>query len=94
MTIVSSDYEYVFDSVQFGIDVREARRALELTQEQLANYLGHKTPTRISAVETAQRDHEMKLSDFVKLCNILNLKPSFYWDVHPVDGSTMTEIPY
>ena len=94
MTIISSDYEYVFDSVQFGIDVRAARREAELTQEQLGRLLGHASPTRITAVETAQRDHEMKLSDFVKLCNLLNLKPSFYWDVHPVDGSTMTEIPY
>lgn len=92
MTTITTDYQYVFDSVSFGIDVREKRWETGLTQEQLAKAIGHETASIITRIETASHTENFTLRDYIKLCNLLQLQPTRYWDTHPVDGSTQTEI--
>lgn len=78
--IIYGDYTYVWDSVQFGIDVREARLTFGWTQFELNAKLGYKSGNLITRVECAQHDDSIKLSDYMALCNILDLRPNYYFD--------------
>jgi len=90
MTTVIGYYDYVFDSVSFGIDVRARRTALGLSQEELAATLGYKTGGVISGVETAIYDEYLNMRDYMKLCNFLELTPSNYFDMQKSDGADIS----
>jgi len=82
--IVYGDYDYVFDSVEFGIDVRKWREEQGLTQLQVAKQVGFESGQVISRIECGTYDNELKVKTFVAFCSLMNLKPSHYWDVQAV----------
>jgi len=75
------DYEYIFDDVQFGIDVRKRRLELELKQWQLARLVGYREGVSISRIECAKMTDEISLRRFYRLCGVLSLNPQHYTDV-------------
>lgn len=83
MATIWGDYTYVFDDVSFGIAVKEARMAKEMTQEQLAAILGHTSGHTISRLEVATYQNSITLRDYLILCNFLSIPPTAFWDTHP-----------
>lgn len=80
MTIIYSDYAYVFDSVDFAIDVREYRKQLEMSQRQVATeVLGYAAGSIISKMEGADYDYEINVRDLIKLCNWMDKAPFHYF---------------
>jgi len=69
----------IFDDVKFGIDVRDARRALGLTQQEVAERIGYKDGVSISAVEVARCTDTVTVRRYMALCNMLGLNPMHYW---------------
>lgn len=70
----------IFDDVQFGIDVREARNERGLRQQDIADAVGYKDAANISAVECATNSDKLQLRRYMAICNFLGLNPMHYWD--------------
>lgn len=81
MSVIKSTYVYVFDDVQFAIDIREAREKAGLTQEALAALLDYGTSSAISLIENAKYSQYLKMSDFLMLCRIFDLHAPEYFDL-------------
>lgn len=81
MAVTVNEYRYFFDDVQFGIDVREARRQLRVYQQQVADLAGLESGTVISRIERGQVDNSLTLTSFLKICEVLDLKPGYYFDL-------------
>jgi len=73
----------LFDDVQFGIDVRDAREARGMTQALLAALIGYRDGCSISNVECARNTYTMTVQRYMVLCNVLHLNPMHYWDSYP-----------
>jgi len=91
MATVTVDYKHIFDDVQFGIDLRAARKKSKLSQEKVGQMLGYTTATVISGLETGVYDQYLNMRDFVALCQIFSLHPSDYFDFVRVSGSDMVQ---
>lgn len=81
MTAIVTEYTYVFDDVQFALDVRAARVKRELTQLVVAQALGHTSPTNIVQIEQANYSNSLTFKDFLKLCQLFDLHPEEYFDL-------------
>lgn len=81
MAIQLSEYRYFFNDVQFGIDVKEARRQLTVNQQQLADLVDLEAGTTISAIERGRADNSISLRAFLKICEALDLTPGYYFDL-------------
>ena len=81
--IIVKKFDYVFESVQFAIDIRAGRKALGLTQGQVGELLGHKTAAVVSVLENARYDETVKMSDFLFLCNLYDLQAPRYFEIEP-----------
>lgn len=79
MTTVYADFEYLFDSVDFGIAVRDWRIASGLTQEDVAKALGYTTGGMVSQIERAIYDKYLNVRDLVKLCNMMDETPAKFF---------------
>lgn len=73
----------IFDDVKFGIDVRDARKKLEWTQEQLALAVGFKSGGAISLIECATQTDGISVRRYMSICNVCGLNPMHYWDFLP-----------
>lgn len=81
MTVQASEYTYVFDDVQFGIDIRQERLKRHLTQVEIANVLGYDFGSFISMVECASKRSTLRVADFMRLCQMFDLMPQTYFDI-------------
>lgn len=90
MTTTYGQYDWVFDEVQFGIDVREARRELGTTQKELAAVLGYSSAGVLNVIERGRDKGQLKIADFLKLCNFLELKPEKYFTVERGAGADIS----
>lgn len=81
MPVKYGEYEYVFDSVQFGIDVRRARKNDGELQEEVARQIGKETSGVISAIECATYDEHLLMRDFIAICKHYDLHPFDYFDM-------------
>jgi len=79
--MIVSEYSHVFDDVQFGIDVRAARVKRGVTQKELAIVLGYSEGSYISIIEVASKRENIRMADFIKLCQIFDLHPFDYFDL-------------
>lgn len=86
MPVVITKYEYVFDDVQFGIDIRQSREKAGITQRDLDALLDHKSGGTVSAIEAGRWAQGGKLSDFFMLCKIFDLNPYDYIDMQLGEG--------
>lgn len=76
-----AEFDYVFDDVQFAIDVRAARTRLEMTQQQVADRVGYETATTVSAIENARYDQYFSVQKFLAFCKVFDLHPFDYFDM-------------
>lgn len=81
MTTIKSVYAYVFDDVQFGIDVKTAREKAGITQGTLAGLLDWSSGGTISLIETANYSDSLKMKDFLMICKIFDLHAPEYFDL-------------
>ncbi len=73
----------IFDDVQFGIDVRDARVGFGWTQDYLALLVGYADGNSISRIECATSADSMTIRRYMSVCNVLHLHPMHYWDIVP-----------
>ena len=70
-------FDYNFDYVRFGSDVRKAREIAGLTQGQLADLTGHfENGQSLSAIEHGKV--KLTVTSLLSLCNALDLDPRDY----------------
>lgn len=81
MAVRISEYRYFFDDVQFGIDVREQRRLLSITQQELADLCDLEVGSSVSRMERGEVDNSLTLTTFLKICEVLDLAPGYYFDM-------------
>jgi len=79
MTTIWREFEYCFDSVDFGIALREYRLAHGLTQKQVSELLGYTTGNLISKMETGNYDQYLNVRDLLKLCNWMDVSPAQFF---------------
>jgi len=79
--MIVSEYTHVFDSVQFGIDLRNERVKRELTQDIVGRAIGYEGSAVISALERAEYDDYLKLAAFLRLCQLFDMHPFDYFDL-------------
>lgn len=79
MTVQWREFEYCFDSVDFGIALREYRIAHDLTQKQAAEMLGYKSGAIVSKLETGQYDQYLNVKDLIKVCNWMDVSPAQFF---------------
>lgn len=93
MTTIYWVADWVFNDVDFGIDVKEARERAEITQGELAAALGLSTPNTIGRIERGvmvkEYENGLKMRYFIALCNLFDLKPPKYFIVQEAQGADM-----
>jgi len=85
MATIESEYEWIFDDVQLGIDIRLFREKNELTQQAIADYCGYKDGTAISAIEMGKSANGIPLYKFMRLCAIMDASPMDYFTIQKLD---------
>jgi len=81
MSIKYSEYRFVFDDVQFGIDLRERRASKPLTQKQVGELIGHESGAICTALENGRYERHLMMCDFMALCLLFDLHPFDYFDL-------------
>jgi len=90
--MIITEYTYVFDDVQFGIDLRSKRLEKKLSQTTVAKAVGWETSSSVSALENGRYADVLLLRDFVKLCQIFDLHPFDYYDLQRVETVDLFKI--
>lgn len=80
MTVLKTNFTWIFDDVQFAIDIREEREKRGLTQLIVAQALGYITPMVVTKVENTRNESHIKVRDFMRLCQLFDLNPQDYYD--------------
>jgi len=78
--IITTTWDWKFDDVTLGIDVKFWRLARGLTQEQIANQLPHR-PTKawVAALERGRLTEGCPMDKFIALCRIMDCDPRQYF---------------
>lgn len=85
MTTIYADFEYVFDSVDFGIDVRNWRTKHGMTQADFADAMGGSyTGSYVSMMETANLSAGLPMRTFLVVCNLIDKSPFCYFALQRV----------
>lgn len=80
MTTIYADFEYVFDGVDFGIDVRYWRVKHGMTQADFAEAMGGSyTGSYVSMIETATLSAGLPMRTFLLVCNMIDKSPFNYF---------------
>ena len=75
--------KYVFDDVQFALDVKAARVKIGLSREDLALAVGYESGATIAQIENANYGTGMPLRKYFAICNLLFLHPFDYIEIQP-----------
>lgn len=81
MTIKYVDYEFIFNDVQFGIDLRAARKKKRMTQGEVGAAVGKESPAICAGLEAARYFPSLLMCDFIALCKLFDLHPFDYFDL-------------
>lgn len=81
MAAVVNQYEWLFDVVEFGVDVREFRNKKEWTQQTFANWVGVKDGSYVSMVECGRTNSGMSMAIFLKFCAVMDVDPRKYFSI-------------
>jgi len=84
MVKIVRTYVYVFDDVQFGIDLREKRQAAGLTQKQVSERAGHVSSGLCNSLEAGTYMPSLMIVDFLAICALFDLHPFDYFDLQKV----------
>lgn len=78
---------------EIGKRIKNLRKDLNITQEELARMTGFETKGAISKIENGHRD--INQSQIVKFANALQTTPSYLmgWEEEPAKASNIFEIP-
>lgn len=81
--VVIEYFDWIFESVQFAIDLRCEREKMGMTQLQVAELMSNKSAGVISALEGAKYDNTLSMGDFLWLCNFFELHAADYFEIEP-----------
>lgn len=71
--------DFVFRKNQFAADIAASRVELGMTQIEVARHVGL-SASAVSDYEAAHEDN-MKLQNFLNLCNLFDLNPNEYFEL-------------
>lgn len=71
--------DFIFRKHQFATDIAASRIELGMTQIEVASHVGL-SGSAISDYESAHEDN-MKLQNFLNLCNLFDLNPHEYFEL-------------
>lgn len=83
MGIVTSQYDWVFNDVQFALDIKSARKRENITPKALALACGWESASVIYAIEACRYTNHLSLKQVMSLCNMLNLHLPEYFEIEP-----------
>jgi len=81
--MIVKEFDWVFESVQFAIDLRAGRKRLGMTQLAVGELLSNKSSGVVTALENANYDATVSMGDFLFLCNLFDLHASDYFEIEP-----------
>jgi DNA-binding XRE family transcriptional regulator len=81
VTTTIGNWEYVFDDVQFAIDVKAWRTAQGVTQDTVARMVGFDSSGVLCAIETGRYDKHISFKTFMRLVKLCDLNPHDYFDL-------------
>lgn len=80
MATIYSTYEYIFDDVDFGIEVRDWRQRNGMTQAEFAEAIGDgHTSSYVSMMECGRLPEGLPMRTFVRVCNIIDKDPFHFF---------------
>ena len=79
MTTEWREFEYCFDSVDFGIAVREWREMRGITQKGMAAVIGHQSGNAINRIEAGDYEQSLSIKDLIALCNCMDISPAMFF---------------
>ena len=79
MTTEWREFEYCFDSVDFGIAVREWRELRAMTQKEVAAVIGHTSGNSINRIEAGDYEQSLSIKDLIALCNWMDISPAMFF---------------
>lgn len=77
MGTIYADFDWVFDDVQLGIDLKFWRLARGMKQEGIAAKLGIEK-SYVSALENARNNGGMTVRRFCQICTLIDAAPENY----------------
>lgn len=80
-----AEFEFVFDDVQFAIDVWAARHKLKMSQDELAERVGFSSGSAISGIETGKPGEGLSMRRFMAIVRFCDLHPFDYFDMQRVE---------
>lgn len=83
MAMIIGSYDWVFNDVQFGLDVKSARRRESISAHALALAAGWQSEVTIYSIENARYSDYLKLRHLIAICNLLNLHIADYFEIEP-----------
>lgn len=81
--LIVKEFDWVFESVQFAIDLKAGRKRLGLTQLQVGELMSNKSSGVVTALEAASYDETVSMGDFLFLCNLFDLNANDYFEIEP-----------
>lgn len=81
MGIVTKDFDWMFNDVQFALDVKSARLKMGLKTQEVATKVGYVSSATIVQIERADYTDGLPVKRFLKLCNLLNLHANDYFEI-------------
>ncbi len=86
MAIIVKRFDFVFNDVQFALDVAAARKRRGVDREVLGKAVGWETGGAIGQIERASYSKHLGMADFINLCNLLDLHANDYFEIEPHEG--------
>lgn len=83
MGIVTSQYDWVFNDVQFALDMKSARNRDDISARALALACGWESAAVIYAIERCAYTESLSLKHVLAICNMLNLHFPEYFEIEP-----------
>jgi len=83
MALVTSEYRYFFNNIDFGIDVEKRRRELTVSQRELAVKVGYESSSAIANIEVGKGENSISMRRFLAICAYMDLDPRAYFEIAP-----------
>jgi len=81
--VIFKEFDWVFESVQFALDLKAGRMQLGMTQLQVSELMENKSSGVVVALENANYDATVSMGDFLFLCNLFDLHAADYFEIEP-----------
>lgn len=81
--MIVKEFDWVFESVQFALDLKAGRTRHGMTQLQVGELMANKSSGVVTALENANYDATVSMGDFLFLCNLFDLHASDYFEIEP-----------